>query len=334
MLSEKQLESRITPAICATIKPDRESPGIIEDIRQGLLSPPRSLPPKYFYDEYGSQLFEEICTTSEYYPTRTEEKLLSSHSKEIISHAEPDEIMELGSGNSQKTRTLFDACEHNDHVCSYAPLDICKEILENTSEQLQSDYNWLDVKPLLGDYNAGLRHLPEVQGPRLYVFLGSTIGNFHPQQAKDFISEVKATMRAGDYFLLGADRIKDEIILNAAYNDKQGITAKFNLNVLNVLNRELEGDFNANNFEHKAEFNSELKRIEMYLVCKRAHVIDLRKMDEQITFKRGDKILTEVSHKFTFSMIKELLEDSGLNIHQHYEPNNKYFSLVLAGCEN
>jgi len=238
-------------SVCTSIEPARNVPDIAEDVRAGLLSVPRSLPPKYFYDERGSRLFEQICATPEYYPTRTEEKLLSHYSEEIINQVKPEEIMELGSGNAQKTRRLFDACENTHHTCSYAPLDVCEPMLENVSAQLKSDYHWLEVMPLLGDYHAGLENLPKSHGTRLYVFLGGTIGNFYPGEAQDFIKEIKASMQPGDYLLLGADRVKDNHILDAAYNDEQGITAEFNLHVLNVLNRELKADFNPENFEHQ-----------------------------------------------------------------------------------
>jgi L-histidine N-alpha-methyltransferase len=335
MQNNQQLKTKETTAIlpvCTSIKPARDIPDIVEDVRTGLLSAPRSLPPKYFYDERGSQLFEQICDTPEYYPTRTEEKLLSIYSKEIISQVRPAEIMELGSGNAQKTRRLFDACEQTGHICCYAPLDVCEPMLVNISEQLQSDYDWLDVCPLLGDYHAGLQHLPETHGTRLYVFLGGTIGNFYPGQAQDFINEIKATMQPGDYLLLGADRVKENHLLDAAYNDEQGITAEFNLNLLHVLNRELKADFNPEHFEHRAEFNSEHNRIEMYLLCTQDHSVQLQRLEEEISFQQGDSILTEVSHKFTSDGLEELLQDSGLNICNHYQPDNQYFSLILANC--
>jgi len=331
-LKPEEIEPTSAFPVCTSVKPARKIPDIVEDARIGLLSAPRSLPPKYFYDERGSQLFEQICDTPEYYPTRTEEKLLTRYSEEIINQVKPVEIMELGSGNAQKTRRLFDACEQTKHICTYAPLDVCEPVLENISEQLQSDYNWLDVNPLLGDYHAGLQHLPETHGTRLYVFLGGTIGNFYPGQAQDFIKEIKAAMQPGDYLLLGADRVKENYLLNAAYNDEQGVTAEFNLNLLNVLNRELKADFDSENFEHKAEFNSTRNRIEMHLVCIRDHIVHMQQLDEIISFQKGEDILTEVSHKFTFDGLENLLIESGLHICKHYEPENKYFSLVLASC--
>ena len=201
-----------------------------------------------------------------------------------------------------------------------------------TTEQLLSDYDWLNVNPLLGDYHAGLQHLPEIHGTRLYVFLGGTIGNFYPGEAQDFIKEIKASMRPGDYLLLGADRVKENHLLDAAYNDEQGITAEFNLNLLHVLNRELNADFKPELFEHRAEFNSDHNRIEMHLLCTQDHSVQLQRLNEEITFQQGDSILTEVSHKFTSDGLEKLLKESGLDICKHYQPDNQYFSLILASC--
>ena len=330
MMIEPQIKPQKTASICTPIEPFHKIPNIMEDVRTGLLAHPKSLPPKYFYDERGSILFEKICNTPEYYPTRTEKQLLSIHSKEIIAQVKPTEIIELGSGTAKKTRHLFDACMQNDHVCTYAPFDVCEPILESITKQLQSDYDWLKVTPLLGDYHAGLKYLPKNNGTRLYVFLGGTFGNFYPQQAKNFIHEIKTNMRPGDYLLLGADRVKSNEMLNMAYNDSQGLTAAFNLNILNVINRELKADFNLENFRHQAEFNAQKKRIEMYIVCNRDHVIHLQVLDEKISFQQGDKILTEVSYKFTGDELECLLATSGLNMHRHYTPNNELFSLLLA----
>lgn len=330
----KQATAKKTANKCTAVKPFHNIPSIEEDVRTGLLSYPKSLPPKYFYDEHGALLFEEICNTPEYYPTRTEEELLSIHSKEIITKVKPAEIIELGSGTAKKTRHLFDACIQNNHTCTYAPFDVCEPILESITEQLQSDYDWLTVTPLLGDYHAGLNHLPKNSATRLYVFLGGTFGNFYPEQAQRFIHEIKTNMQPGDYLLLGADRIKDKTILNRAYNDAQGFTAEFNLNILNVINRELKADFNLKNFKHKAKFNPEKNRIEMYISCNKDHVVYLQMLDEKITFRQGDEILTEVSYKFTEDELKNLLVTSGFNIHKHYTPNNQFFSLLLAQHEN
>ena len=324
--------SNTVQSICEWVEPARAVPDLAEDVRAGLLEPPRSLPPKYFYDVRGSQLFKRICETPEYYPTRTEDKLLGNHGKTIIEQTQPEQILELGSGDAQKTRRLFDACEKINHTCHYLPFDVCEEILENTANQLQSDYNWLTVSPLVGDYYAGLTNLPESEGRRLFVFLGSTIGNFTPDGARNFIAEIKQCMKTGDYFLLGADRIKDPDILDAAYNDTEGITAEFNLNILQVLNRELGADFDVSAFKHKAEFNTSEERIEMHLISNTEQEVHINDLNETILFKQGDGILTEISHKFTPYRIENLLKQCDLEIVQHHEPEDQFFSIILAQC--
>ena len=315
---------------CTLVEPTRDVPEIEEDARNGLLTTPRSLPPKYFYDERGAELFEQICSTTEYYPTRTEDALLSAFSGDIIGKILPDQIIELGSGSSRKTRHLFDACEQHAHTCQYAPFDVCEPALNQATDELKSEYGWLDVMPLVGDYHAGLGNLPTTKGSRLFVFLGSTIGNFTPAEAADFIDELRSIMQAGDYFLIGADRIKNVDILHAAYNDADGITAEFNLNVLRVLNNELGANFDLDNFSHEAFFDEEKSRIEMYLTSEKKQQVSICELDETIELNQGEKILTEISRKFDFEELESLLTSSGLNIIKHYEPENQYFSLVLA----
>lgn len=315
---------------CISIEPGRRIPDLQEDVRLGLLSQPRSLPPKYFYDARGSELFDQICDTNEYYPTRTEDALLNRHSGEIIQQTKPDEIIELGSGTSQKTRHLFDACEDHAHVCRYAPFDVCQSMLEESAAMIRSEYDWLNVHPLLGDYNGGLENLPVSQGSRLYVFLGGTIGNFDRRQAKDFISEIQSRMRTGDHLLLGVDRIKDTDILHAAYNDKQGITAEFNLNVLRVINRELRANFDPDFFRHKAIFNSNHNQIEMYLVSNCDQTVSIEQLNTSITLMKDEKILTEVSCKYDEEEFTAILRECDLEIINHFEPENNYFSLFLA----
>ncbi len=334
MQQTPQFKVEAHQSVCVIIDPSRHLPDLTEDVRDGLLQPPRSLPPKYFYDAYGSQLFEEICTTWEYYPTRTENSLLTNLSETIIERTLPAQILEFGSGSAQKTRRLFDACEKIGHTCHYAPFDVCEPMLEEISGKLEADYDWLNVTPLLGDYHAGLGNLPIIGGTRLFVFLGSTIGNFTPEAAVDFITEISQCMKPGDYLLLGADRIKDTKILDAAYNDVKGITAKFNLNVLSVLNHALEANFDLTGFDHHAGFNESLDRIEMHLISNRKQEVFIDQLNETIKFETGDKILTEISHKYTFDGLEALLTKCGLNIVQHHESENKYFSLILSQiCE-
>jgi len=221
---------------CIYIQQSRVVNTLEQDVRQGLLKPPRSLPPKYFYDETGSRLFDQICDTPEYYPTRTESAMLDLWACEIIDRASPSHILEFGSGTSRKTRHLIDACQTMDLLCEYLPFDVCEEMLLEVRECFDTDYPWLNISPLVGDYTAGLQHLHRPKNNCMYVFLGSSIGNFTREEAQVFMREVRACMQPGDTLLLGVDRVKDPAVLHRAYNDAQGMTAQFNLNLLQVLN--------------------------------------------------------------------------------------------------
>jgi L-histidine Nalpha-methyltransferase len=315
---------------CINVMPTRLIPNMLDDVRESLLNSPRSLSPKYFYDERGSELFDQICSTPEYYPTRTENTLLSKYAVDIINKTKPEQILELGSGYSVKTRRLFDACQDVSHNCTYAPFDVCEEALIESAQKLSEEYQWLNLKPLLGDYNGGLGNLPITNGPYLYVFLGSTIGNFEHHEAKNFINELYKVMREGDHLLLGVDRVKESDVLHAAYNDAQGITAEFNLNVLRVLNKELNANFNVDEFTHSAIFNTDKERIEMRLISNTNQEVQLSDLQESIHFEQGEQILTEISQKYTYTGIEEILTAAKFSITDHYEDEDAYFSLVLA----
>ena len=330
METTTDLKRHSTDIQCLPIAPARHVPDLKEDARAGLATPPRALPPKYFYDARGALLFRHICATPEYYLTRTEAALLQRHGNDIIMLTCPDYLIELGSGSSNKTMNLFDACERQGHRCGYMPFDICESSLLEAAGRLQDKYHWLEIRLLLGDYLAGLEHLPDCSGVRMFLFLGSTIGNFNPGEARAFISAIHRQMEPGDFLLLGADRVKDATVLNAAYNDAQGITAKFNLNLLHVLNRELDGNFRMDNFVHQAIYNNESGRIEMYLVSRLRQDITLGKAGLSFRLECSEEIMTELSYKFYFDELETLLAESGLAIIRHFEPDNHYFSLVLA----
>ena len=315
---------------CTPVKPDRFVPTLEIDVRKGLLKRPRSLPPKYFYDAVGSQLFDRICDTPEYYLTRTEDALLEAYADEIITKVRPDHIIELGSGASRKTRRLLHACQANRQVCTYWPFDVCESVLRESSEKLINAYSWLNVNALLGDYSAGLTHLPTPPGCRLYLFLGSTIGNFDDTQVTDFLSDVHQRMTSQDYLLLGADRVKTQDVLRAAYDDSEGVTAQFNLNVLRVLNRDVRANFDLQAYRHRADYNADRQRIEMYLISSRLQVVEFASLQEEIEMLEGEPILTEISRKFTLDDLKHLLDRSGFALESHYEPSNHHFSLLLA----
>lgn len=313
-----------------TVPPARAVPRLEDDVAEGLLSRPFVLPPKYFYDERGSRLFDRICETPEYYLTRAEDALLGECAGAIIDAAAPDEILEFGSGMSRKTRRLLDACESRGLRPGYSAFDISEEALTEAAFGLVADYDWLGVSLLVGDYDAGLVHLPAARGRRLYCFLGSTIGNFTHAGAVRFLGEIRGRMKTGDSLLLGADRLKDETILNAAYNDKGGLTAEFNLNVLNVLNKGVGADFDLDGFDHWAAFDAPQGHIEMRLVSRADQVVRLEALDTEFGVRYGESILTEISRKFTERALESLLDDAGFDIVEHYTPADDYFSLVLA----
>ena len=291
---------------------------------------PKSLPPKYFYDERGSRLFEEICKTPEYYLTRTEDALLASIADSVIDAVRPSSILELGSGSSRKTGHLLRACERQRCHARYEPFDVSTEIMLHAAERLVREHAWLNVEVLIGDYLHHLPHITSDAGTRLVLFLGSTIGNFDREESVSFLRSLRSVMTSNDRFLLGLDRVKDADILSAAYNDASGLTAEFNLNVLRVINRELEGDLDPQGFAHRAVYNESLTRMEMYLDSRRAQSVRLSRLPLQTEFAEGEPILTEISCKFTPASIDALLAQSGFVAEQHFEPTSRAFSLVLA----
>lgn len=303
---------------------------IAEDVRKGLALRPRWLPPKYFYDERGSWLFDQICKTKEYYPTRTEDALLQRYAHRIIELARPHTIFELGSGASRKTVHLLDACEEQACYSRYQPLDVCGEMLIDAGQRLTRNYKWLDIEALVGEYQAGLDFVADSEGPGLYVFLGGSIGNFTHEEAIGFLRRVRRSMSPSDYLLLGADRVKEEVILNAAYNDSQGYTEAFNTNVLTVLNRELDADFQTDCFAHHAFFNTQEHQIEMHLKSRVAQTVTIESLELQLDFAEGESIRTEISRKFTPDSLVALLAAAGFSMAEHFQPENGYFSLVLA----
>ena len=311
-------------------EPTRAIRSLSEDVENSMLEVPRSLPAKYFYDERGSLLFDKICDSPEYYPTRTESALLKEVAKDVINTSRPDYILELGSGTSRKTRHLFDACSSCHCFPEYTAVDVCNEILVESKNALEKEYGWLKVNTVVGDYTGGLGNLPKSHAANLFVFLGGTIGNFSPKEANIFLSEIRAVMTPQDLLLIGADRVKEPDILHAAYNDDEGVTAEFNLNLLEVLNRELDADFNASKFEHYAYYNPLLSQIEMHLVSMREQKIQMKNLDKEVHLLEGDHILTEISRKFTRVELENLLIGAGFKIQKHYEAEEMKFSLVLA----
>ena len=299
-----------------------------ENIILLLKSKKKSLPTQYLYDDTGSKLFEEICETEEYYLTRTEHKILNSNASNIIKTSSAEELFEFGSGSSKKTKTLIlSALKRNNHL-TYFSFDISSKALTMSHNELSKISENLNVRLLKGDFNRDITRIKTNKKKRLYLFLGSTLGNFNDKVAINFLQNISNLMNKQDSFLLGVDKVKDKNIISLAYNDKKGITKKFNENILNVINKEYKLNFNKNNFFHNAIYNSKKSQIEMYLESTVLQSIKLPN-NESLNIKKGEKILTEISRKFSDEILKKLFNKSDLHVAQSYTDAKKYFSLYL-----
>ncbi|MBW4574103.1 MAG: L-histidine N(alpha)-methyltransferase [Aphanothece sp. CMT-3BRIN-NPC111] len=301
------------------------------DVVKGLTQMPKTLPPRYFYDDRGSQLFEQICELPEYYPTRTEAAILHQRASEIARMTGPGEIVELGSGSATKTRILLDAYKALGYPLRYLPIDVSAGILESSARDLLADYPSLEVHGLVSTYELALQRLTPSQLPsRMICFLGSTLGNLSPQECDVFLSQITEAMDEGEYFLLGFDLQKSKDVLEAAYNDAQGVTAAFNLNMLHHLNRRFEGNFDATQFEHWAFYNESQHQIEMHLRSRRSHIVELRALDLTVELEAGETILTEISRKFDLNTMQQQLQARGLVPLQAWTDQNQWFGLLLC----
>jgi L-histidine Nalpha-methyltransferase len=301
------------------------------DVIQGLTQASKTLPPKYFYDDHGSQLFEQICELPEYYPTRTEALILRQYAGEIAQITGKCELVELGSGSSTKTRLLLDAYEAHAYPLRYVPIDVSAGILESSAQQLLSEYPSLEVHGLVSTYELALKQLAPTQLPsRMIFFLGSTLGNLNPQECDVFFSQITAALHQGEYFLLGVDLQKPKPVLEAAYNDSQGVTAQFNLNILKHLNWRFDGNFDTQLFEHWAFYNEQLHQIEMHLRCLTAHTVQLKALDLTVKFESGETIMTEISRKFDLSVMQQELQAMGLKPLQVWTDPKQWFGLILC----
>ncbi|NES83724.1 MAG: L-histidine N(alpha)-methyltransferase [Moorea sp. SIO2B7] len=302
-----------------------------QDVIQGLTQTPKSLPPKYFYDDQGSKLFEQICDLPEYYPTRTEASILEKYAQEIARITGACELIELGSGSSTKTRLLLDAYQGLESSGRYVPIDISGGILKASALQLQKEYPTLEIEGLVGTYEQALAQLEPTPLPsRLIFFLGSSLGNFSPAECGIFLNQISDVLEVGDYFLLGIDLAKPPEIIEPAYNDSQGVTADFNLNMLSHLNYKFGGNFDTNLFTHKAIYNQIDNQIEMYLNCNKSHSVNLEKLDVTVSFEAGESILTEISRKFDLPTMQHNLQTKGLTPIQVYTDPKQWFSLLLC----
>jgi len=301
------------------------------DVVEGLEQCPKVLPPKYFYDDRGSQLFEQICELPEYYPTRTEAWILHHYAPEIAQLTGSCELIELGSGSSTKTRLLLNAYQSYGYPLSYQPIDVSAGMLRESATQLLIDYPTLKVKAVVGTYEQALISLPRATiSPRMLLFLGSTLGNLTPLQCDQFFTQVATALDAGDYVLLGIDLQKDRAILEAAYNDSQGVTADFNLNMLRHLNYRYGGNFNLEFFHHQALYNPVDCQIEMYLHCHQAQSVELKTINLNITLAQGEGIRTEISRKFNLQQMQQYLQTHGLSPLQIWTDPKQWFGVILC----
>ena len=283
------------------------------DVRRGLMTIPKELSPKYFYDERGSRLFERITELDEYYPTRAEREILSDRSAEIVAAAgSPPELVELGSGSAAKTRHLLSAMRDAGSLQTYVPVDISEEITQQTAERLVDEYPGLEVRGLVCDFEHHLERIPDAGERRLIAFLGGTIGNLYPYQRRSFMCRIAALMFPGDHFLLGTDLIKDPARLEAAYDDAEGVTAEFNKNVLEVLNRELGADFDLDAFDHVARYDAGQERMDIRLRSLTDQRVRLAEIDIEVEFAAGEELRTEISTKFTRERLEQVYAHAGL----------------------
>ncbi|MFE9693556.1 L-histidine N(alpha)-methyltransferase [Micromonospora sp. NPDC005806] len=301
-----------------------------EDVRIGLTATPKWLPPKWFYDARGSELFEEITRLPEYYPTRAERAVLAEHADDIAELTDAKTLIELGSGSSEKTRLLLDAFARHGGLGTFVPLDVSVSALRQSTEQIAAEYPGLRVRGIVGDFTRQLDRLP-TGGRRLVVFLGGTIGNLLPRERAEFLTAMRAALEAGDWLLIGTDLVKDPKVIVPAYDDAAGVTADFNRNVLRVINRELGADFDPEAFTHVAVWDPEHEWIEMRLRAERptrARVLDL-----EVDFAAGEELRTEVSAKFRPEGIAAELAAAGFERQAFWTDPDGLFGVTLARAD-
>jgi L-histidine Nalpha-methyltransferase len=301
---------------------------LVEDVREGLTRDDlKELPPKYFYDARGSELFDQITMLPEYYPTRCERLILNRHAPKLVSGSE--ELVELGSGSASKTRALLYAMAGAGTLRRYVPFDVDESVVEACAVELIELYPGLHVHGVVGDFSRDLERVPDGQR-RLFAFLGGTIGNFYPEERAGFLGRLRDLMRPGDRLVIGTDLVKDRGVLEAAYNDSQGVTAEFNRNVLRVLNDGLDADFEPEAFEHVAFFDEANSWIEMRLRANGAQRVRIDGANLELTFADGEEIRTEISAKFTREAVARELAAAGLRLDGFFTDGSDLFGLAFA----
>ncbi|WP_372787778.1 L-histidine N(alpha)-methyltransferase [Paraconexibacter sp.] len=305
---------------------------LADDVLDGLTRPFKELPPKHFYDAHGAQLFDRICDLPEYYPTRTERAILTANADAIVEATGATELVELGSGTAAKTRLLLDAMRRAGTLVRYVPFDVTESMVRDVARALVDEYDGLDVHGIVGDFDRHLHRVPDPnpEGSRIVAFLGGTIGNFTPGSRRRFLRRIAAMLAPGDHLLLGTDLVKDPAVIEAAYNDSAGITAAFNLNVLRVLNRELDANFDLDQFSHVAFFDREHEWIEMRLrsVCHQS--VRIERLGLDVEFAAREELRTEISAKFTRDRLTADLAAAGLQLAEMYTDPQDLFAVSLA----
>lgn len=321
--------SRTATRIDVHLAPDWRQRALENDVRTGLGAEPKFLPAKWFYDEAGSILFDRITKLDEYYPFRAEREILRDRAPEIVAASDADTLVELGSGTSEKSRVLLDAMHESGVLRRYVPFDVSEEMLRVTAEELNRDYPELTVHGIVGDFD---RHIPllPIHGRGMVAFLGSTIGNFEPAARKRFMHDVAGALDSGGTFLLGTDLVKDPQRLWAAYNDAEGVTAAFNLNMLRMLNRELDADFSLDHFEHAADWDDINEWIDIRVRSTCDQTVVIGDLDLAVDLAAGEEIRTEISAKFRLDGVVAEFADVGLEVVEQWTDTAGDFALTLA----
>lgn len=308
---------------------DAADAALRRDVRDGLTQQPKTLPPKWFYDAVGSDLFDQITRLPEYYPTRAEAQILAARAGEIATASGADTLVELGSGTSEKTRALLDALREQGSLRRFIPFDVDPSVLQLAGQAIHQEYPGVEINAVCGDFEEHLGKIPAV-GRRLVAFLGSTLGNLTPGPRAEFLASVSEMMQPGDTLLLGTDLVKDVDRLVRAYDDSAGVTAQFNRNVLTVVNRELGADFDVPAYEHVAKWNADEERIEMWLRSTRPQRVHIAALDLDVDFADGEEMLTEVSCKFRRSGVDAELAAAGLERTHWWTDEAGDFGLSLS----
>jgi L-histidine Nalpha-methyltransferase len=307
-----------------------EERSLADDVLDGLTRPFKELPPKHFYDARGAELFDRICELPEYYPTRAERAILEEDADQIAELTGAVELVELGSGTAAKTRVLLDALHAAGTLERYIPVDVTERMVRECAAELTSEYPGLRVHGVIGDFERHLDRVPPPEGPRIVAFLGGTIGNFPPGSRRRFLRKIAGLLTPEDHLLMGTDLVKDPRVLEAAYDDAQGVTAEFNRNVLRVLNRELQADFDPDDFDHVALFDPHHEWIEMRLRARREHTTLVRDLDLPVHFDVGEELRTEISAKFTPERLGGDLSAAGLELVRWLTDPDALFALTLS----